>query len=198
MSTKVKDVMIQNVKIADSDDTVFKVANIMNRHEIGSIIISKKGKAVGIVTERDILKRVVSKNKDPSKTKIHEVMSSPLVTIEPTTTVIQAAQKMVKQKVKKLVVTNSGKLVGILSLTDLLPILKTQKVNQISLKDAPKRMKKVFEIYFDPVRLIRKNCPLSMGGGMPVSCSGQKCMWFDNDRCIFMNLISRIGSKETN
>jgi CBS domain-containing protein len=191
MSTKVKDVMIQKVKTADSDDTVLDVANAMNRHEIGSVIISKKGKAVGIVTERDILKRIVSKNRDPSRTKIREVMSSPLVTVKPSTTVTRAAKTMIKEKVKKLVVTNSGKLVGILSLTDLLPMLKTQKADQLSLKGAPKRVKKVFEIYYDRTRMLRKNCPFSMVGGMPLGCSGQKCMWYDEDKCVFLSLARK-------
>jgi CBS domain-containing protein len=191
MSKEVKDIMIRNVKIADSEDTVLNVANLMNRHEIGSIIISKKGKAVGIVTERDILKRVVSKNKDPTKTRIREVMSSPLVTIKPSATVTQAAQTMVKKKVKKLAVTNSGKLVGILSLTDLLPLLKTQKANKLSLKDAPKRVKKVFQIYYDPQRMLRKNCPFSMISGTPLGCSGPKCMWYDEDKCVFLSLAGK-------
>ena len=73
--TKVKDVMVQNVKTAHTEDTVLKAAEIMNRHEIGCIIITENEKPVGILTERDILKRVVFKKKDPEKTELNEVMS---------------------------------------------------------------------------------------------------------------------------
>jgi len=200
MPTRVKDVMIRNVKTANSKDTVSNVAKTMNRYEIGCVVVTENKKPVGIVTERDILKRIVSKNMDPTKTKAHEIMSSPLVTVKPSITITRAARVMIQKKVKKLPVTNSGCLVGILSLTDLIPLLETQKpIEQSSLKYAPKRVRKVFQIYYDPKRLIRKNCPFSMSSTMPITCSGPKCMWFDVDKCIFLNLISKISSsKETN
>ena len=195
MSTRVKDVMIRNVKTANTEDTVLKAAEIMNRYGIGCIIVTENGKPVGIVTERDILKRLVFKRKDPAKTKTIEVMSKPLVTVKPHITITRATRIMIKQNIKKLAVTNAGHLVGVLSLTDLVPLLEKQKsINKLSLKGAQKRVKKIFEIYYDPKRQIRKKCPLTMGKGMSISCIGSKCMWYVNERCVFLNLIEKISN----
>ncbi len=190
MPTEIRDIMIQNVKTASVEDTVLRAAEIMNRNEIGCIIVTDAGKPAGILTERDILKRVVFKRRDPEKTRVREVMSKPLVTVGPHITITQAAQMMIKAKIKKLAVTNADHLVGILSLTDLMPLLESQRV---SLKGAPKRVKKIFEIYYDPKRQIRKNCPLTMGRGMAVACLASKCMWYVTDRCVFLNLAEKIS-----
>ena len=189
MSTKVEAVMVRNVKTAETEDTVLKAAEIMNKHEIGCVIAVQKKKPVGILTERDILKRVVFKRKDPAKTKVREVMSKPLITIKPNASIKGAIRKIIKENIKKLAVKNADDLVGILSLTDLVPFLETQNV---SLKNAPKRVKKVFTIYYDPQRQLRKNCPLTMARGMAISCLGMKCMWYVTDRCVFLNLIEKI------
>lgn len=190
MSTKVKDVMVRNVRTVNPEETILNATEIMNQHEIGCMVITENGKPVGIVTERDILKRVVSKRKDPAKTKLNEVMSKPLVTVKPYITIASAARIMIKQKIKKLLVTDDGQLMGILSLTDLIPLLREYGIaNKISLKDAPKRLKKVFDIYIDPKKQKRKKCPLIILGGMPINCLGPKCMWYDTDGCVFLKRL---------
>jgi len=195
MSTKVKDVMIRNVKTVNMKDTVLKAAEIMNRYEIGCVIVTENGGPVGILTERDILKRVIVKNRYPAKTKLMEVMSKPLITIKPHMEITHALKIIIREKIKKLAVTNAGSLVGVLSLTDLIPLLETQNsISKLSLKGAPKRVKKVFEIYYDPKRKRRKTCPLTMAGGLAVSCLGLKCMWYVADRCVFLNLAEKISS----
>ncbi len=192
MPLKVKDIMIRDVRTVCIDDSVLRAAEMMNRYEIGSIVITKKRKPVGILTERDILKKVVFRRKDSAKTKVADVMSEPLVTVRPDAEIADAVQTMIKKKIKKLVVANRGHLKGVLSLTDLAPLLDSQmSLEKISLNGAPERMKKVFEIYYDPKRQIRKNCPFSMIGGMAISCSGPKCMWYVADKCLFLNLVEK-------
>ena len=187
MSTKVKDVMVRKVRTANLEETILNATEIMNQYEIGCMVITENGKPVGIMTERDILKRVVSKRKDPAKTKLYEIMSKPLVTVKPYITITSAARIMIKQKIKKLLVTNDGQLIGILSLTDLIPLLREYGItNKISLKDAPKRVRKVFDIYIDSTKQKRKKCPLIILGGMPINCLGPKCMWYDTDGCVFL------------
>lgn len=190
MSTKVKDVMVRKVRTANSEETILDATEIMNQYEIGCMVITENGKPVGIMTERDILKRVVSERRDPAKTKLYEVMSKPLVTVKPHITITSAARIMIKQKIKKLLVTNDGQLIGILSLTDLIPLLREYGItNKISLKDAPKRVKKVFDIYIDSTKQKRKKCPLIILGGMPTNCLGPKCMWYDTDGCVFLKRV---------
>ena len=190
MSTKVKDVMVRKVRTANLEETILNATEIMNQYEIGCMVITENGKPVGIMTERDILKRVVSERRDPAKTKLYEVMSKPLVTVKPHITITSAARIMIKQKIKKLLVTNDGQLIGILSLTDLIPLLREYGItNKISLKDAPKRVKKVFDIYIDSTKQKRKKCPLIILGGMPINCLGPKCMWYDTDGCVFLKRV---------
>ena len=83
MSLKVDDVMIKEVITIDENATVKEAAEVMNKFEIGCLIAVRKGKAMGIITERDILKRVVAESKNAGKTKVKDVMSSPLVVVEP-------------------------------------------------------------------------------------------------------------------
>jgi CBS domain-containing protein len=189
MQNKIRDVMIQDVKVIDARETILKTAQMMNQHEISSLIVIKKDKPVGIITERDILKRVVAEKRKPEVTKANDVMTKPLITVKPNSSITKAIRLMIRQNVKKLVVTDSDNLLGILSLTDLLPVWdKIQQKNKISLNKVPKHMKKTFELYYDPVRQIRKRCPLTISGGTSISCIGQKCMWFVDERCVFLNL----------
>jgi len=189
---KVEDIMTRDVKTAKTEDTVLRVAGVMNKHEIGCVIITENEKPVGILTERDILKRVVLKRKDPVETAVGEVMSKPLVTVRPQTPVSRAARKMIKSKIKKLIVTHYNSLLGILSLTDLVPLLETENmIDSLPLKDAPKSVRKVFEIYTDPIRQIRKKCPLTLMGGASISCIGPKCMWYINERCAMLGSVEK-------
>jgi len=149
MSLKIEDVMVKEVITVDENSTVKEAADIMNRFEIGCLIVTKEGKAVGILTERDLLKRVVSQAKSPRKTKVVAVMSKPLIVVEPDMDLEEAAKLMFKLKIKKLPVVESGRLVGLITLTDLarfqpqmIRILK-----KLSEKMAPKRMQKVVDYY---------------------------------------------------
>lgn len=189
---KVEDIMTRDVKTAKTEDTVLRVADVMNKYEIGCVIVTENEKPVGILTERDILKRVVLKRKDPVETAVGEVMSKPLVTVRPQTPVSRAARKMIKSKIKKLIVTHYNSLLGILSLTDLVPLLETENmIDSLPLKDAPKSVRKVFEIYTDPIRQIRKKCPLTLMGGASISCIGPKCMWYINERCAMLGSVEK-------
>lgn len=149
MSLKVEDVMVKEVITIDGKSTVKEAAGIMNRFEIGCLIVTKNGKANGILTERDLLKRVVSQAKNPKRTKVETVMSKPLIVVEPNMELEEAARLMFKLKIKKLPVVESGRLMGLVTLTDLarfqpqmIRILK-----KLSEKMAPKRMKKVVDYY---------------------------------------------------
>jgi CBS domain-containing protein len=195
MPSAVKDIMIRNVRTIDVEDTVLDAVSKMNRHEIGCVVVTEKDKPVGILTERDILKRIVPRGMDPTSTKAHSVMSKTLVTTRPESEITQAAQVMLKGNIKKLVVVNDGSLVGIVSLTDLLPILASEgALDRLCLNRASSHVKKAFQIYYDPVRQRRKTCPLTMMGGSAISCLGSKCMWFSTDRCILLNMAGKNSS----
>jgi len=150
MSLEVEDVMVENVVTIDEEATVRKAVELMNKHEIGCLIAMRKGKPSGILTERDLLKRVLADAKDPEKTKVLDVMSKPLVVGKPHMDVEDAARLMFKMKIKKLPVVEKGRLLGLVTLTDLvrvqpqmISILKKLSVKELT----PKRIKKVVDYY---------------------------------------------------
>ena len=119
MSLKVEDVMVEDVISVPEKATVRKAAELMNKHEIGCLVVVKKGKPVGIVTETDMVKRVILKTVNPEKTEVGEIMSQPLVVGNPRMDVDEASKLMRKRKIKKLPVVEKGHLVGLVTTTDL-------------------------------------------------------------------------------
>jgi CBS domain-containing protein len=71
--------MVQEIIKVRVDATVKEAVEIINKHEIGCLIVTKNGETIGIMTERDVLKRIIPKSKNPEKTKVSEVMSTPLI-----------------------------------------------------------------------------------------------------------------------
>ena len=147
---KAGDVMVREVITIDENASVKEAADIMNQFEIGSIIATRKGKAVGIITERDLLKRIVAEGKNAKKTRVKGIMSSPLVVITPNTDLEEAARLMFEKKIKKLPLSDQNRLVGLVSLTDIAryqpEIIKIlQKLSAI--QDTSKSIKKVLEYY---------------------------------------------------
>lgn len=150
LSLKAQDVMVKEVITIDERATVKEAAEVMNKFEIGCLIAIRKGKAVGIVTERDLLKRVVAEAKNTTRTRVKDIMSSPLVVVEPGTDLEETIRLMFQMKIKKLPVVDGKRLVGLISLTDIarfqpqmIKILK-QLARR---KTAPKSMKKVIDYY---------------------------------------------------
>ncbi|MCS7143911.1 MAG: CBS domain-containing protein [Archaeoglobaceae archaeon] len=119
----VKEIMTRDVCKASIDENIHSVAKRMVEYGVGSAVIMDGRKPVGIVTEKDLIAKVVAKNKSPSSVKVREVMSSPLITIRPTTSVREAANIMTKRGIRRLpVVNDSGELVGIITDNDILGI----------------------------------------------------------------------------
>jgi signal-transduction protein with cAMP-binding, CBS, and nucleotidyltransferase domain len=87
------------------------------------IVVDKNGNAIGIVTERDLVVRVLAKNLAPSSVKAKDFMTTPLVTVEPEATVTDAARMMSKKDIRRLGVLYKGKLIGIVSSKDILDVV---------------------------------------------------------------------------
>ena len=149
----VKEVMVQEVIKIRADATVIEAVEIINKHEIGCLIVTKNGETIGIMTERDVLKRVIPKSKNPEKTKVSEIMSTPLIVGGPDMYIEDAARLMFKKNIKKLPIMENGKLVGLLTLSDVARTVHIQSlvkvIRELSEKGwlPPKRMKKVIDIY---------------------------------------------------
>ncbi len=116
---QVKDVMSKDVKVVRPDTLMKEVVATMNKFDIGSVIVVQSDRPVGIITERDILKRIVEPCLAPETLRAREVMSSPVVTIRDTVSIDEAAKVMAKKKLKRLLVMGDNKLIGILTFTDI-------------------------------------------------------------------------------
>ena len=120
----VKDVMSSPVVKLDEDETSNKVATLMDENDLGCVIISNKaGKPVGIITERDLVIRVLAKNLMPDAIKAKEIMTSPLVTIQPEATISEAARRMSRLDIRRLGVVYKDNLVGVISSRDILGVM---------------------------------------------------------------------------
>ncbi len=119
--TFVKDIMKKNVISIDSSKSIKEAACMMDDSNVGCVIITKDTTPIGILTERDFVKRIAAKNKDLS-TPLSEVMSSPLTTINSDETVWDAAEKMKQNRIHKLPVLDDNKVSGIITATDLVEI----------------------------------------------------------------------------
>ena len=119
----VKDVMSSPAITVSEKTKVDKTAQLIRDGRLGCIIVtSKDGKALGIITESDLVKRVLAKNILPSKLTAKEVMSTPLITIEPDEKLTETARRMSKLDVRRMGVIYKGNLVGIISSKDILAI----------------------------------------------------------------------------
>jgi signal-transduction protein with cAMP-binding, CBS, and nucleotidyltransferase domain len=119
----VKDAMSSPVFTVDEKLTVDKAAGLMDKHELGCVIVTGKDeKPIGIITEKDLVTRVVAKNILPRKLGAKEVMSTPLMTISSEITLSEAARTMSRLNIRRLGVMYKGNLVGIISSKDILNV----------------------------------------------------------------------------
>ncbi|MCW4002792.1 MAG: CBS domain-containing protein [Candidatus Bathyarchaeota archaeon] len=120
----VKDVMSSPVFTVNEDETANKAADMMAKDDLGCVIVTNKaGKSIGIITERDLVIRVVAKNLRPDTMKAKDIMTTPLVTIEPDATISDAARRMTRLDIRRLGVMYKGSLVGIISSKDVLGVM---------------------------------------------------------------------------
>jgi CBS domain-containing protein len=117
--TKIRDLMIKKVITLQASASVHQAVKLMNENKIGSLVIVRNGETVGILTERDLLERVLEKCKNPKETHVFEVMTSHVITGTPDMEIPEATSLMFENKVKKLPIVEGNKLVGIVTLTDI-------------------------------------------------------------------------------
>jgi CBS domain-containing protein len=102
-----------------SDATALDAALLMNEHKIGSLVVSDNGRLRGIVTERDILRRVVSERRDPAKTKVADIMTTEVACCRLSTRLDEARGVMKNRRIRHLPVVEDGQLKGLVSIGDL-------------------------------------------------------------------------------
>lgn len=116
---QIKDVMKTDVKTIPPGSTVQEAAEKMSQNRIGCLIVVEKERMMGIITERDILTRLVAENLTASKTRVDKIMTTEVVMIGPDREVSDAAEIMIERRIKKLPVISEDRLVGIVTLFDM-------------------------------------------------------------------------------
>lgn len=120
----VKDVMSSPAVTVEENAPANRVAELMDKHDLGCIIVAtKEGKPIGIITERDLVLRVLAKNVKPDTLRAKGVMTSPLITVEPDATITETARRMSRLNIRRLGVVYRGQLVGIISSKDVLGVM---------------------------------------------------------------------------
>lgn len=116
----VKQIMSNVLLKIDSKSTIQEVAKVMKRERVGGILVTQGDQINGIITETDIVQKLVAANLDPASTAVEMIMSFPLLTIEAERSVLEANGLMDRKHVRHLGVTEQGKIVGMISVRDLL------------------------------------------------------------------------------
>jgi CBS domain-containing protein len=150
----VKDIMVEEVITVKPETKVKDAVELMNKNEIGCLVVKKKGKPMGIMTERDVLKKIVCGLKNPEQTRVSEIMSEPLAVGKADMDLEEAVKIMFKQNIKKLPIVDEGKLVGLVTLTDVVRVdhiehmlIRTIKQLRKSGWIPPRRMNKIIGLY---------------------------------------------------
>ena len=116
----VRDIMIRNIVSIEQNKTVLEAARLMTENNISSLIVHTDDEStIGILTERNFLSKVCSKDLQASKVKVADIMSKIQMSAQPNTPIEVAVQRMINNKIRRLPVMDSGKLVGIITVTDM-------------------------------------------------------------------------------
>src|SRR5262245_52143923 len=116
-------VPVEKFIAVDRDLDVRKAAEIMRDKNIGSLFVTRNKDIIGIITDTDLVRRSVATGADPSKTTVEQIMSAPIITIEEHKTLLDANDLMAREHLRHLGVTRGGKLVGMISVRDLVVFL---------------------------------------------------------------------------
>ena len=123
---KVRDIMQKNVITIESVKKAHDAAIILKEKEISFLVVVKEGKPIGIVSERDIVRKIVADNNDAQTTQLQIIMSKNFKWVEPNASIESAVQKMLNNNIRRLVVLENENLAGVITQTDLTEFLRSK------------------------------------------------------------------------
>jgi CBS domain-containing protein len=123
---QIRDIMEKNVITIENDKTAQDAAKIIAEKDISFLVIMNEGKPQGVLSESDFVRKVAAEDKKASETKISEIMSYKFRSVGPNTTIEDAIQKMLNNNIRRLLILNDEKLVGVITQTDLASYLRDQ------------------------------------------------------------------------
>ena len=125
MDESVRDIMSKDLLTISENDSALKAAQMMNEKGVSSLIVLSGEQPIGIITERDFIKKICLKDLRLSSVKVGEMMSKIRTFASPDTTIDVAVQRMVNNRIRRLPIMENGKLIGIITVTDLAKHLRT-------------------------------------------------------------------------
>ena len=123
---QIRDIMEKNVITIENDKTAQDAAKIIAEKDISFLVILNEGKPQGVLSESDFVRKIAVEDKKASEIKISEIMSYKFRSVEPTTTIEDAIQKMLNNNIRRLLILDNEKLVGVITQTDLASYLRDQ------------------------------------------------------------------------
>ncbi|MGI0081735.1 MAG: CBS domain-containing protein [Nitrosopumilaceae archaeon] len=142
---QVRDIMVRNVITIPYDKTAKDVALLLAEKEISSLVVIKDGNPIGLVTERDLARKVSVTDRKSQDVPLSEIMSYKFRWVEPMTPIEDAVQKMLNNNIRRLLVMDNGKLVGIITETDLSKHLRSKLLIDGALEDITALKRKVIK-----------------------------------------------------
>jgi CBS domain-containing protein len=131
MGTSIKEVMTRDVRACEPNATVADAAKVMAQEDVGPVPIVEDGRLVGIVTDRDIVVRVVAEGRDPNATTVREIASTELVTVSPDDALDDALNRLAERQVRRLPVVEGDRLVGIVAQADIARLGEDKKTGEV-------------------------------------------------------------------
>jgi len=132
---KVRDIMQKNVITIESLKKAHDAAITLKEKEISFLVVVKEGKPIGIVSERDIVRKIVADNKDAQTTQLEIIMSKNFKWVEPNASIESAVQKMLNNNIRRLVVLENENLAGVITQTDLTEFLRSKILINATVKN---------------------------------------------------------------
>ena len=124
--SQVRDIMQKKVITIELQKTVQNAAVILKEKHISFLVVVKDSKPVGVISERDIVRKVVAENVDPKSTQLEVIMSKNFKWVEPNASIESAVQKMLNNNIRRLVVLEDENLAGVITQTDLTEFLRSK------------------------------------------------------------------------
>ena len=135
---QIRDIMQKNIITIEKDQNILQTARLMKENDISFVVIVENGNPIGVLSERDFVQKFCIDNKKPDEIEISEIMSYKFRWVEPTTEIEDAIQKMLNNNIRRLLVLDNQKLVGVITQTDLVSYLSDKLLVDETIKNVQK------------------------------------------------------------
>ena len=135
---QIRDIMEKNVITIEHDKSSLDAAKLISEKDISFLVVVKDGNPIGVVSERDFVRKITAEDQQSSKIPLSEIMSFKFRSVDPTTEIEEAVQKMLNHNIRRLLVLENEKLVGVITQTDLASFLRSKLLIEGTVKNIGK------------------------------------------------------------